>query len=97
MVATVGSISVDLSANTAKFIAGFQKSATTVERESKRISASMRSIEASGKFLERGVSGFFSAQAVRQLASYADAWTTAGNKIRAASQVSGVQTRSLKT
>lgn len=32
---------------------------------------------------------------VREVAAYADAWTTAGNKLRAAAQSSGVQTRSL--
>lgn len=35
------------------------------------------------------------ALSVREIVSYADAWTTAGNKIAAASQVSGIQARSL--
>jgi hypothetical protein len=38
MVATVGSIAIDLSANTAKFTHGFKSAATTVERESARMS-----------------------------------------------------------
>jgi hypothetical protein len=38
MVSSVGSISIDLSTNTAKFADGFKRAATTVERESSRMS-----------------------------------------------------------
>lgn len=41
------------------------------------------------------LSGIGAALGVREIAAYADAWTTAGNKIRAASASTGVQVRSL--
>ena len=40
--------------------------------------------------------GVGAALSVREIAQYADAWTTAGNKIRAAAEIAGVQTRSLE-
>jgi tape measure domain-containing protein len=96
MVATVGSISIDLSTNTAKFIAGFQKSATTVERESKRMAASVRGIESSFRLVASSAAAFIGGATVRQISRYADAWTTAGNKIRAASEMSEMQGRSIE-
>lgn len=41
------------------------------------------------------LSGIGAALGVREIAAYADAWTTAGNKIRAAATSTGVQVRSL--
>lgn len=40
--------------------------------------------------------GVGAALSVREIAQYADAWTEAGNKIRASAQSAGVQTRSLE-
>lgn len=45
--------------------------------------------------LRAGVAGIGAALSVREVASYADAWTEAGNKIAASAQSAGVQTRSL--
>jgi hypothetical protein len=58
MVATVGSISIDLSTNTAKFTQGFKQSATTVERESKRMSKSVAGIQGSFKSLTGAIGSF---------------------------------------
>lgn len=59
MVATVGSIAVDLSANTAKFIDGFKKSATTVERESSRMSKALNGFAATSAGLLKSFAGGF--------------------------------------
>lgn len=45
MVATVGSISIDLSTNLAKFSTGFKSAATTVDQQSARMSKSVSRIE----------------------------------------------------
>ncbi|TIN82651.1 hypothetical protein [Mesorhizobium sp.] len=45
MVATVGSISIDLVTNAAKFASGFKSSATTVEQQSSRMAKSIASLE----------------------------------------------------
>lgn len=45
MVATVGSISIDLSTNAAKFATGFKSAATTVETQSSRMAKSIAAIE----------------------------------------------------
>ncbi|RWG80950.1 MAG: hypothetical protein EOQ69_19400 [Mesorhizobium sp.] len=45
MVATVGSISIDLVTNAAKFASGFKSSATTVEQQSGRMAKSIKAIE----------------------------------------------------
>ncbi|TIO62939.1 hypothetical protein [Mesorhizobium sp.] len=47
MVATVGSISIDLVTNAAKFASGFKSSATTVEQQSGRMAKSIANIEKS--------------------------------------------------
>lgn len=41
------------------------------------------------------IAGLGGAFGVREIANYADAWTEAGNKIRAAAEIAGVSTRSL--
>lgn len=45
--------------------------------------------------LRNSVSGLAAALGVREIINYADAWTVAGDKIKAAAQIAGVQTRSL--
>jgi hypothetical protein len=58
MVATVGSISIDLSTNTAKFTQGFKASATTVEQQSKRMSNAVNGFSKASKAASGIVSGF---------------------------------------
>lgn len=60
MVATVGSISIDLSTNSAKFATGFKQNASTVDRESKRMSNAVGGIGKSFKSLT-GLIGSFGA------------------------------------
>lgn len=47
MAATVGSISIDLSTNAAKFATGFKSAATTVEQQSARMSKSVAAVQSS--------------------------------------------------
>lgn len=100
MVASVGSISVDLITNATQFSAGFNRAATTVDRQSARMARSMGTVDKAAmatlqsiKGLALGFAGGLGAQTVLQ---YADAWTVAANKIRAAAEISGVQVRSLE-
>jgi hypothetical protein len=58
MVATVGSISIDLSTNTAKFTQGFKASASTVEQQSKRMSNAVNGFAAASKRASSVMSGF---------------------------------------
>src|SRR5689334_22561652 len=58
MVATVGSIAIDLSTNAAKFEAGFKGAATTVERQSSRMAKAIASIESSTRIVATGVKAF---------------------------------------
>lgn len=100
MVATVGSISIDLSTNAARFSSGFRSSATTVERESNRMRRSVNRVDsamASG-IARIGAYGkaLVAAFATREVVRYADAWTEANNQIRAAAEITGVQVRSLE-
>lgn len=97
MVATVGSISIDLSTNIAKFSAGFRQGATTVERESARMGKAAQSAEGRLLALGRAATGFLGGGlAARQIQQYADSWTSAGNQIRAAGEIAGLQGRSLE-
>jgi tape measure domain-containing protein len=97
MVATVGSISIDLSTNVAKFAAGFRAGATTVERESARMGKAASGAEGRLLALGRAATGFLGGGLVaRQIAQYADSWTAAGNQIRAAGELAGMQGRSLE-
>jgi tape measure domain-containing protein len=100
MVATVGSISVDLAVKSAAFEAGFKRAGTTVERESARISRATAGAEKAmsslGVAASRLGGAFAGALAGREIIRYADAWTEAGNKIAAAGQIAGRQGRSLQ-
>lgn len=97
MVATVGSISIDLATNAAKFATGFRSSATTVERESARMGRAAQAADQRIAAMGRTAVNFLGGGlAARQLAQYADTWTQAGNQIRAASEISGMQGRSLE-
>lgn len=59
------------------------------QKMNKNISASF------ANSLRGGVAGIGGALGVREIQQYADAWTEAGNKIRASATASGVQARSL--
>ena len=58
MVATVGSIAIDLSTNVAKFASGFKSAATTVDRESGRMAKSIARVDRAGKAAGSVLSGF---------------------------------------
>jgi hypothetical protein len=58
MVATVGSISIDLSTNVAKFASGFKSAATTVDRESGRMAKSIARVDRASKAAGSVLSGF---------------------------------------
>ncbi|RWO20655.1 hypothetical protein [Mesorhizobium sp.] len=58
MVATVGSISIDLSTNAAKFATGFKSAATTVDRESARMSKAVAGFGAASRAATGVLSGF---------------------------------------
>lgn len=97
MVATVGSIAIDLSTNVAKFASGFKSAATTVDRESKRMAKSVRGVESSFASMARTAAGAAAgAFGAREIGRYADAWTEAGNKIRAAGEIADRQGRSIE-
>jgi tape measure domain-containing protein len=97
VVATVGSISIDLSTNVAKFASGFRAGATTVERESARMGKAASGAESRLLALGRAATGFLGGGlAARQIQQYADSWTSAGNQIRAAGEIAGLQGRSLE-
>jgi hypothetical protein len=58
MVATVGSIAIDLSTNVAKFASGFKSAATTVDRESNRMAKSIATVDRASKAAGGVLSGF---------------------------------------
>lgn len=58
MVATVGSISIDLSTNAAKFASGFRSAASTVDKESARMSKAVTGFSAASKAASGILSGF---------------------------------------
>ncbi|WP_192355575.1 hypothetical protein [Mesorhizobium mediterraneum] len=58
MVATVGSISIDLSTNANKFATGFKSAATTVDRESARMSKAVAGFGAASRAASGVLSGF---------------------------------------
>lgn len=67
-----------------------------IERRGKQMESRLAGIgRGSANALVAPLSGIGAALSVREIANYADSWTEAGNKIRAAAQIAGVQTRSL--
>lgn len=72
------------------------KQFNAVERRARQMNKNLDGIFArSFRGLTAPVAGIGAALGTREIARYADAWTTAGNKIAAASQVAGRQGRSL--
>jgi hypothetical protein len=58
MVATVGSISIDLSTNTVKFAQGFKSAASTVDRESARMTKSIAGFDKAMRLTGTAAKGF---------------------------------------
>ncbi|MBK3745626.1 tape measure protein, partial [Paraburkholderia aspalathi] len=80
----------------AKAVGVSNKQFNAVERRARQMNKNLDSIFArSFRGLTAPVAGIGAALGTREIARYADAWTTAGNKIAAASQVAGRQGRSL--
>lgn len=67
-----------------------------IERRARQLDTRLNAIgRSAASGLIRPLSGLGAALGTREVARYADAWTEAGNKIRAAGQIAGVATRSL--
>lgn len=80
----------------AKAVGVSNKQFNAVERRARQMNKNLDGIFArSFRGLTAPVAGIGAALGTREIARYADAWTTAGNKIAAASQVAGRQGRSL--
>lgn len=99
---------VSLDANVSKFQNALSKANRTAQTQLRKIesqfaqtnkklslSASFAGVGNIGGLVKRGTAGLAAALAVDKIKDYADAWTEAGNKIAAASVVSGQQARSL--
>lgn len=72
------------------------RSAQSIEKRFNKMNKSVSASSAlAGRSINRLLLGVGTALSVREVTNYADAWTSAGNKIRAASQITNVQTRSL--
>jgi tape measure domain-containing protein len=110
LIAEVGITLTRLTRELAKAEARMVKTANKTEqsfnKSTSRSARSFRKIDAAAKRTERNVGKSFrtlgrlgavvgTGLSVRAVTNYADAWTLAGNKIKAASQVSGIQSRSL--
>ncbi|RUW47293.1 hypothetical protein EOA32_29250 [Mesorhizobium sp. M1A.F.Ca.ET.072.01.1.1] len=80
MVATVGSISIDLSTNAAKFASGFKSAATTVESQSARMAKSVAAVERGvtsiGGTLKTFVGGLAAGAGIASIASLSGAFDT---------------------
>ena len=69
---------------------------SAIERRAQAMNSRLNSIgRSAANNLIAPLSGLGAALGVREIANYADAWTEAGNKLSAAAQAAGVQTRSL--
>lgn len=96
-------LTVQLSADIRKFEQAFQRAVGVTNKQAKaienRASAMAKRLDGIGRNAASGLiaplSGIGAALGVREIVQYADAWTEAGNKIKAAATASGVQARSL--
>lgn len=103
MTIDVETLLVRLEATQTKFEKQMAASYRTADRRSNQIErrfAQMnrnlqRSTSNAALSVNRALGTIGAGLGVREVAAYADAWTTAGNKLRAAAQSSGVQVRSL--
>ncbi|PWK65875.1 tape measure protein [Aminobacter sp. AP02] len=69
---------------------------SAIEARARKLNTNLDSIgRQAANSLIAPLSGIGAALGVREIARYADTWTEAGNKIRAAAQIAGVSTRSL--
>jgi tape measure domain-containing protein len=96
---------VELEARVAKYQRDVAQAAQRFDRGMARIEGSSRrmernvnsSFQRAGSTIKRQVGAIVGALGIREVGLYADAWTSAGNKIAAASQVSGIQADELAT
>ncbi|MDG4854071.1 MULTISPECIES: tape measure protein [unclassified Mesorhizobium] len=108
MASDVEKLLVQLEAKTTQFNNALNKANRTAQTQLRKIetqfaqtnkkltlSASFAGVGNIGGLVKRGTAGLAAALATDKIKDYADAWTTAGNKIAAASVVSGQQARSL--
>ena len=103
MTIDVETLLVRLEATQSKFEKQMRASYQTADRRSSQIErrfqrmnrAIARSSLQTTTILNRGLYSVGLGLGVTQIAAYADAWTEAGNKIRAAAEIAGVQTRTL--
>lgn len=100
MAVDVERLVVQLSADVKKYENALNKAMGVTNRQTRAIESRFqkmnKNISASfANTLRGGVAGLGGALGVREVQQYADAWTEAGNKIRAAAASSGVQSRSL--
>ncbi|MGN6146875.1 MAG: tape measure protein [Mesorhizobium sp.] len=79
----------DVGGSTRNIERQFDKLNTRVNASFSKIGAGLR------RELMSSVGGLGAILSTREIAQYADAWTEAGNKVRAAAQIAGVATRSL--
>jgi len=91
---------VQLSADTKKYENALNKAMGFTNAKAKAIESRFAKMNSNinsnfSRSLASTVAIAGSALGVAEITQYADAWTEAGNKIRAASQIAGVQTRSL--
>ena len=106
MVAVVADrVIVELEARVARYqrdvgtaVQRFDRGMGKIEGSSRRMERNVNaSFQRVGAAVKRQVGVIIGALGVREVGLYADAWTEAGNKIAAASQVSGIQAESLAT
>lgn len=73
------------------------RQARAIERRARDMNRNLSAIgQQAARSLIAPLAGIGAALGTREIMAYADAWTQAGNLIRAASQAAGVQTRSLQ-
>ena len=74
-----------------------QREARAVEKRFKTLDRRLNTVGRNiGRSLTGGLTGIGAVLSTREVTRYADAWTSAKNKIAAASQISGLQARSLE-
>jgi tape measure domain-containing protein len=104
---TIAGINVNLTLQSAAFLRGIQQSTQATAQASASMQKSLKSVEMgfmqTGRAVTQFANGFkslFAAQLVlgftKSLIDMADAWTLAQNKIRASSELSGTQARSME-
>ena len=93
----LGTAMVEVTASTTKLNAGFARAKAQAGVAGKQVGQQF-SKQFSGQMVtaERALKGLLGSLAVNEVRKFADAWTDASNKIKVASQVSGVQADQLR-